>query len=93
MSKAALLCSAVLIVFLADGATAQSQTQETAIPNLSSADFGWQHGLGFGLQPVEGKIAPTGRGPAVPGVERLADDENPNLTPWAPPRYACTTIW
>jgi len=83
MSKAALLCSAVLIVSLADGATAQPQTQGTAIPNLSSANFGWQHGLGFGLQPVEGKIAPTKLGPAVPGVERLADDQNPNLTPWA----------
>jgi hypothetical protein len=73
----------VLIVFLADGATAQPQTQGTAVPNLSSANFGWQHGLGFGLQPVEGKIAPTKLGPAVPGVERLADDQNPNLTPWA----------
>jgi hypothetical protein len=83
MSKAALLCSAVLIVFLADGATAQPQTQGTAVPNLSSANFGWQHGLGFGLQPVAGKIAPTKLGPAVPGVERLADDQNPNLTPWA----------
>ena len=83
MSKAALLCSAVLIVSLADGATAQPQTQGTAIPNLSSANFGWQHGLGFGLQPVEGKIAPTKLAPVVPGVERLADDQNPNLTPWA----------
>jgi hypothetical protein len=83
MSKAALLCSAVLIVFLTDGAAAQPQTQGTAIPNLSSANFGWQHGLGFTLQPVEGKIAPTKAGPAVPGVERLGDDKNPNLTPWA----------
>jgi hypothetical protein len=50
---------------------------------LASADFGWQHGLGFTLQPVEGKIAPTKLGPALPGVERLADDKNPNLTLWA----------
>src|ERR1700730_2476159 len=83
MSKAALLCNAVLIAFLADGATAQPQRQETAIPNLASADFGWQHGLGFIFQPVEGKIAPTKLGPVLPGVERLADDQNPNLTPWA----------
>ena len=83
MSKAALLCSAGLIVFLADGATAQPQTQGTAVPNLSSANFGWQHGLGFTLQPVEGRIAPTKRGPDLPGVERLADDKNPNLTVWA----------
>ena len=82
MSKAALLCSAGLIVFLADGA-AQPQTQGTAIPNLSSANFGWQHGLGFRLQPIEGRIAPPKAGPPVPGVERLADDKNPNLTPWA----------
>src|SRR5271168_3043218 len=39
MSKAVLQCSAVLIAFLSDGATAQPQTQETAIPNLASADF------------------------------------------------------
>ena len=66
MSKAALLCSAVLIAFLADGATAQPQTQETAIPNLASTDFGWQHGFGFALRPVEGKIAPTKLGPVLP---------------------------
>ena len=83
MSKAALLCSLVLIPVLADGATAQPQAQETAIPNLASANFGWQHGLGFAFQPVEGKIAPTKRGPDLPDVERLADDQNPNLTPWA----------
>jgi hypothetical protein len=83
MSKAALLCSAVLIVLLAYGGSAESQTQGAANPNLSSANFGWQHGLGFSLQPIEGKIAPTKAAPAVPGVERLADDKNPNLTPWA----------
>src|SRR5215468_83807 len=83
MSKAALLCSLVLIAVLADCANAQPQTQETAIPNLASADFGWQHGLGFTFQPVDGKIAPTRLGPVLPGVERLADDQNPNLTAWA----------
>jgi hypothetical protein len=50
MSKAALLCSAVLIVLLAYGGSAESQTQGAANPNLSSANFGWQHGLGFRLQ-------------------------------------------
>jgi hypothetical protein len=83
MSKAVLLWSSVLIVALAGGAIAQPQTRETAVPNLASANFGWQHGLNFSFQPVEGKIAPTGRGPDLPDVERLADDQNPNLTPWA----------
>jgi hypothetical protein len=84
MSKTALRCGAVLIASLAVGAAAQAQTHESAIPNLASADFGWQHGFdGLNFQRVEGKVAPTGRGPVLPGVERLADDQNPNLTPWA----------
>jgi hypothetical protein len=94
MSKRALRCSAVLIASLAVGAAAHAQTHESAIPNLASADFGWQHGFG-GLifQQVEGKVAPTGRGPVLPRVERLADDQNSNLTPWAATRCACTTNW
>jgi hypothetical protein len=83
MSKTALRCSALLIASLAVGAAAQAQTHESAIPNLASADFGWQHGLGLIFQRVEGKVAPTARGPVLPGVERLADDQNSNLTPWA----------
>src|SRR5580692_606160 len=83
MSKTALLCSTVLIASLTAGA-AQSQTHESAIPNLASAGFGWQHGFdGLAFQRVEGKVAPGGRGPSVPGVERLANDQNPNLTSWA----------
>ncbi len=83
MSKTALRCSALLIASLAVGAAAQAQTHESAIPNLASADFGWQHGLGLIFQRVEGKVAPTARGPVLLGVERLADDQNSNLTPWA----------
>jgi hypothetical protein len=84
MSKTALRCSAVLIASLAVGGAARAQTHESPIPNLASADFGWQHGLGgLDFQRVEGKVAPTGRGPVLPGVERLADDQNSNLTPWA----------
>src|SRR5262245_50642500 len=84
MSKTALRCSAVLITSLTVDAAARAQTHESAIPNLASADFGWQHGFGgLKLQRVEGKVAPTGRGPVLPGVERLADDQNSNLTPWA----------
>jgi hypothetical protein len=83
MSKATLLSGVVLVAALAAGAPAPAQAQESAIPNLASANFGWQHGLGFTFQPVEGKVAPTKRGADLPGVERLADDRNPNLTPWA----------
>ncbi len=84
MSKTALRCSAVLIASLAVSTVAQAQTHENAIPNLASADFGWQHGFdGLNFRRVEGKVAPTGRGPVLPGVERLADDQNSNLTPWA----------
>jgi hypothetical protein len=84
MSKTALLCAAGLAAALAAGAAAQAET----IPNLASADFGWQHGLGVTFQRVEGKVAPTARGPVLPGVERLADDHNPNLTPWAAGRIS-----
>lgn len=75
MSKTALRCSAVLIASLAVGAAARAQTHESAIPNLASADFGWQHGFGgLNFQRVKGKAAPTGRGPVLPGIERLARD-------------------
>src|SRR5580704_3742650 len=84
MSKTTVPCSAVMIAFLATATAAQAQTHESDIPNLASAAFGWQHGFdGLNFQRVEGKIAPTGRGPVLPGIERLADDQNPNLTPWA----------
>ena len=83
MSKTALLCSAVLISSVVAGARAQAQTSENAVPKLASANFGWQHGLGLIFQRVQGKVAPTGRGPVLPGVERLVDDQNPNLTAWA----------
>src|SRR5260370_41264778 len=55
MSKTALRCSAVLIASLALGAAAQAQTHESAIPNLASADFGWQHGLGLIFQRSRGR--------------------------------------
>jgi hypothetical protein len=84
MSKAALPCSAVVIAFLGATAAAQAQTHESAIPNLASAAFGWQHGFdGLNFQRVGSEVAPTGRGTVLPGIERLADDQNPNLTPWA----------
>ena len=81
MSKTALLCSTVLIASLAVGAAPQAQNQN-AIPDLASTDFGWQSG-DLNFERVEGKIAPTRRGASLPGVERLADADNPNLTAWA----------
>ncbi len=83
MSRTALLYSTLLVASLAADALAQGQAPESAIPNLASVNFGWQSAGGFNFRSVEGKVAPVGRGPSLPGVERLADAENPNLTPWA----------
>jgi hypothetical protein len=72
MSKTAVPRSAVMIAFLAAATAVQAQTHESDIPNLASAAFGWQHGFdGLNFQRVEGKVAPTGRGPMLPGIERL----------------------
>jgi hypothetical protein len=83
MSKTVLWCSAALIAFFAAGATVRAQSEESGIPNLMSADFGWDPASGLNFLSVPGKVAPTGRGPVVEGAERLADADNPNLTPWA----------
>jgi len=85
MTKTALLCGAVLIASFA-AAAAQSQTERSAIPNFASADFGWQPVSGLNFLPVQGKVAPVGRGPIEKGIERLADADNANLTPWATER-------
>src|SRR5438477_6933916 len=34
--------------------------QESAIPNFTSANFGWLLNSGFDFQPVAGKVAPVG---------------------------------
>ena len=83
MFRTGLLCSAVLMVSLAGSAPAPAQIRDSAIPDLGSANFGWQPSGGFGFQPVEGKIEPTARSGTSKGGERLADENNPNLTPWA----------
>lgn len=84
MKKSALLCSSLLIASFAFASAAQVQEQARTIPNLSSADFGWQPASGLDFLPVEGKVAPVGRNTAVKqGEERQSDAENPNLTPWA----------
>jgi hypothetical protein len=58
MSKTALRCSAALIavVFVAMRAGAQ----ESAIPNFTSANFGWLVNSGFDFRPIKGKAAPVG---------------------------------
>jgi hypothetical protein len=86
MFKTAFKCSAAFAAFCAVGSAAMAQPKESAIPNLMSADFGWLPASGLNFLSVEGKIAPTGRGPVVAGAERLADIGNPNLTPWAATR-------
>ena len=82
MYKTVLLSCTALIAALAAGALAQAQTQNIDIPNFASADFGWQP-MGGGFRAVEGKVGPTMRGGVSKDGERLADENNPNLTPWA----------
>jgi len=86
MPKTTLLCGALLLAGVAVAAAAPTETHESAIPNLASADFGWLPASGLNFLAVEGKLAPVGRGPVEPGVERLADADNPNLTSWAAER-------
>jgi hypothetical protein len=86
MFKTSLLCSAALIASVAAGIAAEAGTPENAIPNFTSADFGWQLTTFLDFRPIEGKVAPVGADPSYSpgrGIERLSDAENPNLTPWA----------
>jgi hypothetical protein len=84
MFKTSLLCGAALIASV--GIAAGAGTPESAIPNLTSANFGWQPVTFLDFQPIEGKVAPIGPDPSYTpgrGMERLSDAENPNLKPWA----------
>ncbi len=84
MPKVTLLLSAALFASFAASIGIRAEAEESAVPSLTSFDFGWQPASGLDFLPVEGKIAPIGRGgPARPGIERMSDDANPNLTPWA----------
>ena len=92
MFKTSLLLGVALIASVAGSIAASSQAQESAIPNFTSTQFGWQLAGGIDFRPVEGKLAPVSFDPAYPpsgpgnqrGVmERMGDAENPNLTPWA----------
>jgi hypothetical protein len=86
MFKSASWHGAAMIASFAVATAALAQAERSAIPNLMSADFGWQPASGLNFLPVEGKVAPVGRGPAQEGAERLSDADNPNLTPWAAAR-------
>jgi hypothetical protein len=84
MFKTSLLCGAALIASV--GLAAAAGTPESAIPNFSSAAFGWQPTTFLDFEPIAGKVAPIGPDPTYRpggGIERLSDAENPNLKPWA----------
>jgi hypothetical protein len=84
MFKTSLLCGAALIASV--GLAAGAGTPESAIPNFSSAVFGWQPTTFLDFEPIAGKVAPIGPDPTYSpgrGIERLSDAENPNLKPWA----------
>jgi hypothetical protein len=92
MFKLSLLCGAALICSVAAGIAAGADAQDTAIPNFTSVDFGWQLNGGVDFRPVPGKLPPISFDPAYPVVgggnqrgvmERMSDAENPNLKPWA----------
>ncbi len=84
MFKTSLLCGAALIASVELAAAAGAP--ERAIPNFSSAVFGWQPTTFLDFEPIAGKVAPIGPDPTYTpgrGIERLSDAENPNLKPWA----------
>jgi len=86
MNKTVLFSGAVLMVSLAAAIPGQPQTKSSAIPNFTSAEFGWQTSSGFYFLPIPGKLAPVGQGPVYESGERLGQADNSNLTPWAADR-------
>ena len=81
MFKTPFLLSVVMVAGLVPATVGGAQ--EAQVPNLMSASFGWLPSSGLDFLTVDGKIGPTKRGGISQGGERLADAENPNLTPWA----------
>ena len=61
-----LRCSAALIA-MAAGIGMPGGAQESAIPNFTSANFGWLMSSGFDFLPIEGKVAPVGPDPSWRG--------------------------
>jgi hypothetical protein len=58
MSKVPLLCRAALIASVAISMPADAE--DSAIPDFTSASFGWLMSTGFDYLPVDGKLAPVG---------------------------------
>lgn len=91
MCKMSLLCSAALMASVAVEIPVRTGAEESAIPDLMSATFGWQPSTGFDFRPIAGKVAPVAADPRPRretangqlAIERLSDAENPNLKPWA----------
>jgi hypothetical protein len=85
------LCAAALL--LSAQAPAGEGAAKDAIPNLSSANFGWLLKIGgTDFLPPPSGIGPVANDPRYPHVgnnqatqptERIADVSNPNLKPWA----------
>lgn len=92
MFKMSLLCGAMLMASAAIAIAAETETQESAIPNFMSADSGWLLAGGVDFRPIAGKVPPVsfdpqyppaGNGNALSAMERMSDAGNPNLKPWA----------
>jgi len=92
MSKNGLPFGAALIAALAIAAASGAVAQDNEIPNFTATDQGWLLNGGIDFRPVPGAVPPVSFDPAYPqtgtgnqrGVmERMADAENANLTPWA----------
>ena len=58
LSKMPLLRGAALIASVC--IAMPGQAQQSAIPNFTSADFGWLVNSGFDYLPIKGKIGPIG---------------------------------
>ena len=59
MKRTALLCGVALITSIA-AAAPPSQSEARAIPNLASAEFGWQVSSGLNFLSIPGKLGPVG---------------------------------
>ena len=65
MSKVSLLCRVALIASVVIAMPAKAQ--DSAIPDFTSASFGWLVSTGFDFLPVEGRLAPVGPDPSWTG--------------------------
>jgi hypothetical protein len=65
MSKVSLLCRVALIASVVIAMPAKAR--DSAIPDFTSASFGWLVSNGFDFLPVEGRLAPVGPDPSWTG--------------------------